>query len=517
MEMNICRELWLWGLLLGLAALVVRIGKAIWWRPRQIERHLAAQGITGPSYKLLYGNLLEMKKMVQEAKSKPMELSHRILPRIIPYYDTSLQKYGRIFLYWFGTKPRLNIHDVDLIKEILSTKFGHFEKPPPTPVTKQLAGNGLASLEGHQWAKHRRIINPAFHVENLKGMIPTVAASAADMLTRWNERVGASDTEIEVSKEFRELTADVIARTAFGSSYVAGKHIFDMQSEQTMLVVEAARSLYIPGFRFLPTKKNMRRWKLHKEIRRSLKMLINEREQALSMGKSKGYGNDLLGIMMATNKQESGTQNTCMTVEDIIGECEIFFFAGHETTSVLLTWTMVLLGMHQEWQETARKEVLDICGKSVPNSDNINRLKIVTMLLNESLRLYPPGVLLLRHTYKEMQLGDFTIPAGTELLLPILAVHHDPKLWGNDADEFNPQRFAEGVANAAKHPLAFMPFSFGPRICIGLNFAMIEAKVVLAMILQQFSFSLSPSYSHAPTTVITLQPQFGAQIIVSQL
>ena len=136
------------------------------------------------------------------------------------------------------------------------------------------------------------------------------------------------------------------------------------------------------------------------------------------------------------------------------------------------------------------------------------------MILNETLRLYPPLAQLQRQTYKPMKLGSLSIPAGTLLLLPVVAIHHDQDLWGSDANEFNPARFSDGIAKAAKHPLAFMPFGLGPRICVGQNFALLEAKVVLAMILPRFSFVTSPSYSHAPVMVFTMRPQHGAQVIL---
>jgi len=176
---------------------------------------------------------------------------------------------------------------------------------------------------------------------------------------------------------------------------------------------------------------------------------------------------------------------------------------------------MILLGMHQDWQAYGRKEVLEVCGKNAyPDADSLNHLKIVGMILNEALRLYPPVVFVKRVTYKPMKLGRLSLPAGIELLLPIIAIHHDPALWGTDAKEFNPARFGEGIGRAAKHPLAFMPFGTGPRICIGQNFALLEAKVALAMILQQFSFVTSPSYAHAPILLVTMQPQHGAQVII---
>lgn len=142
----------------------------------------------------------------------------------------------------------------------------------------------------------------------------------------------------------------------------------------------------------------------------------------------------------------------------------------------------------------------------------------VTLILNEVLRLYPPAIASYQHAYKETKIGDIVVPAGVDLTLPTLLIHHDPELWGDDAGEFKPERFSEGVSKASKdQQQAFFPFGWGPRICIGQNMAMIEAKLALAMILQQLSFELSPSYTHAPYTLTILQPQHGAQITLHQL
>lgn len=139
------------------------------------------------------------------------------------------------------------------------------------------------------------------------------------------------------------------------------------------------------------------------------------------------------------------------------------------------------------------------------------------MILNETLRLYPPVVATIRRAKADVELGGCKVPQGTELLIPILAVHHDQSIWGNDANEFNPDRFSEGVARAAKHPVAFMPFSLGARTCIGQNLAILQAKLTIAIMLQRFSFKLSPRYQHAPTVLMLLYPQYGAPIIFRHL
>ncbi|KAI5059174.1 hypothetical protein GOP47_0025493 [Adiantum capillus-veneris] len=173
---------------------------------------------------------------------------------------------------------------------------------------------------------------------------------------------------------------------------------------------------------------------------------------------------------MAANRQElSGSQrNLSLSMEDIVNECKTFFFAGHETTATLMTWTIMLLAINPEWQEKTREEVLLVCGRESPTHDSLQNLKIVGMVLNEALRLYPPIPVLAREASKTLQVGGLSIPSKTFVFLPT-------------------------------------------------SFALMEARAILAMMLQRFRFSLSPGYKHCPTLFITLQPQHGMQIIFEKL
>jgi cytochrome P450 len=139
------------------------------------------------------------------------------------------------------------------------------------------------------------------------------------------------------------------------------------------------------------------------------------------------------------------------------------------------------------------------------------------MVLYEVLRLYTPLTTLHRKTYKTMELGGVRYPAGVVLMLPLLCVHHDKDVWGLDASEFRPERFAVGVSKASRLAPAFFPFGWGPRTCIGQNFALLEAKIGLAMILQRFAFQLSPAYTHAPFPIGLLKPEHGAQVMLRRL
>ncbi|XP_016498238.1 cytochrome P450 734A1-like [Nicotiana tabacum] len=525
-----------WFKILGFSFLVsivmIRVVAYLWLRPRKIEEHFAKQGIRGPPYKFFIGNAKEIVSLMLKASSQTMPYSsHNILPRVLSFYHHWKKIYGATFLVWFGPTPRLAVADPDLIREIFTTKSEFYEKNEAHPLIRQLEGDGLLSLKGEKWAHHRKIITPTFHMENLKLLIPGAASKVIEMLEKLTQNSKNGEIEIEVSEWFQTLTEDIVAQTAFGRSYEQGKAIFRLQAQQMVLASEAFQKVFIPGYRFLPTRRNIKSWKLDTEIKKSLMKLIQERTHDWGKEMQENGPKDLLGLMIQASMKESSLSSSInsslnhnsainssmITANDIAEECKTFFFAGEQTTSNLLTWTTVLLAMHPQWQDLARDEVIKVCGsRDIPSKDDLAKLKMLSMILNESLRLYPPIVATIRRAKADVDLGGCQIPLGTEVLIPILAVHHDQAIWGSDANEFNPARFSEGVARAAKHPVAYIPFGLGVRQCIGQNLAILQTKLTLAIILQRFTLRLSPQYKHAPTVLMLLHPQYGAPIIFQQ-
>ncbi|KAL5854322.1 hypothetical protein ACOSQ4_004124 [Xanthoceras sorbifolium] len=378
----------------------VKVLHTIWWRPKMIEKQLKKQGIHTEN----------------------------------------------VFVVWYGTTPRVAIMDPKLIKEILLNKSGEFPKTEINSFTKLFA-TGLASYDGDKWAKHRKIINPAFHFEKLKQMLPAFSTCTEELIVKWEKLVSSDGgCELDVSLEFLNLTGDVISReAAFGSNFEEGRLIFLLQKEQGKLFLRTqllnmslpflrciqflslslslslsvhSRNICRQFLMFMPTKINKRMRQIYGEVGALLRGITEKREESIQMGSDEK--DDLLNLF-------NQNSNAGMTAEDVIEECKLFYFADQETTANLLTWSMIAMSMHQNWQERAREEVLQIDGKNNPTFDDLNHLKILNMILLEVLRLYPPSSLL---------------RPGVPLFIPLHIVHRDPEQWGEDALEFNPERFA---------------------------------------------------------------------------
>lgn len=503
------------GLVLG-ALLVVLIWylwkglKYLTWRPYVITEAFRKQGVRGPAYRFWSGSLGEIRSISKAAMEKTLDMkSHDISTRVQPFYRKWTSEYGEPFLFWFGPEPRICVSHPELIKQVLANKFGFYPKIDPPPNVTSLLGKGLVLVEGTEWVRHRRVVSPAFHMDKLKILTKTMAECAKAMLEGWEAE--DQQKEIEVSAQFQELAVDVISQATFGSSFTEGKEVFLAQQELQKIVVASNLNLSIPGAEYIPSRSNLYKWKLEKRLRSKLVSIIQAR---LDSKERCGYGNDLLGLMLEACHKPEGQ---ILSRDDIVDECKTFFFAGQDTTAQFVTWTMFLLSTNQNWQEKLREEVQRECGMQTPDADMLSKLKLVTMVLLETLRLYGPIDVLRRKAGKDMTLGKINIPKDTEIVMPITLTHRNKEIWGPEADEFNPLRFEHGVTKAATHPTALLAFAVGPRACIGQNFAMLEAKTVITMILQRFSFSLSSEYKHAPRRSITVQPQYGLPIVLKPL
>ncbi|XP_021740748.1 cytochrome P450 CYP72A219-like [Chenopodium quinoa] len=498
----------------------------IWLKPKALEKRLTKQGLQGHPYKVLYGNTKDIAKMVNETNSKPMEsFSNDYVPRIFPFHLQTIKSYGEKSFVWDGPTPTVIITKPEEIREIFM-KIYDFTKIIPHPFVKRIT-NGLTRLEGQKWAQDRKLLNPAFHMEKLKHMVPAFEASSNTMIQEWEKMTSKTgSSEPEIWSYLHNLSADAISRAAFGSSFEEGRRVFELLREHISITTKSIQSVYIPGSRFLPTKTNKREANILHEMKSLLKEMILRRQKEMENGEA--AKDDLLGLLLKSNLEEiqdhqflhgnNKQQHFKMGMKEIIEECKMFYIAGQETISTLLTWTLVLLSKHQHWQEQAREEIIAIFGHDTPHLEGLNQLKKVNMILHEVLRLYPAVPSLTRRVSHEMKLGDTILPAGVQVKLALIDVHQSEKYWGSDAKEFNPDRFAQGILNATGGKMCFFGFGWGPRICIGSNFAMMQAKMALSMILQRFSLDLPPSYEHAPTNSRgTLRPQFGANLILRRI
>ncbi|KAG4156939.1 hypothetical protein ERO13_D02G030000v2 [Gossypium hirsutum] len=440
------------------------------WIPLRLQHMMNSQGIKGPPYTFIHGNNKEATKTTNEALSKPMALRHDIFPRVQPHVYSCVNRYGRNYLAWDAL--------------------------------------------GEKWVKQRKLANYAFHGESLKNMTPAVIAGVEAMLEKWKGYVGK---EIEVYHEFRLLTSEVISRTAFGSSYLEGEKIFDMLNKLSIIRSRNLFETRIPLINKLWKSGDvLESEELSKGIQDCVMKIVKKREDKVVNGEADSFGNDFLGLLV--NAYHDSDKNNRLSTEDLVDECKTFYFAGQDTVNSLLAWIVFLLAIHGDWQEKARREVIEIFGNQIPNSEEMSKLKIMTMIIYETLRLYGPSNGMMRRTESDVQLGKLILPANLDLLVIHAAPHHDPQLWGDDVHLFKPERFAEGIAKATNYNAGvFCPFGLGPRNCVGMNFATTETKIVLSMILQRYTISLSPTYVHSPIPYITVQPQHGIQVILESL
>ncbi|KAK2994166.1 hypothetical protein RJ640_016672 [Escallonia rubra] len=226
-----------------------------------------------------------------------------------------------------------------------------------------------------------------------------------------------------------------------------------------------------------------RRWALEKEVRTLILKVVKERNDG-------GDENDLLQTLLDGAKNGNLSQDSLERF--VVHNCKNIYLAA-ETTGLTASWCLMLLASNQEWQDRIRAEALQVCKGQIPNVDMVLKMK------------------------QDIKFGGITVPKGVNVWIVVTRLHTDPELWGPDAYKFNPERFANGVTGACKQPHLYMPFGFGPRVCPGQNLAMAELKVLIAVIVTKFSFSLSPKYMHKPSLNLNTQPATGVDLLIKKL
>ncbi|KAF8394786.1 hypothetical protein HHK36_018722 [Tetracentron sinense] len=498
--------------LISVFSLLIHLYYVLFLNPQRLRSKLRKQGFNGPPPTFLLGNIREIKRSQSTtaamAQTVQPPLTHNCGATLFPFFEQWRKEYGPIFTFSLGNIQLLYVNQPNMVKEMSTCTSLDLGKPSYQHKERgHLLGQGILTSNGAIWAHQRKILAPELYME--KGMMDLITESTITLVNSWKSRIDSEEgtIDIKIDEYIRNFSGDVISRACFGSSYSKGEDIFlRLRALQDAMALKKFTG--VPGLRYLPTKSNREIWRLEKEIRSLILKVVKEREEAT-------HEKDLLQMVLEGAKKSDLGQDA--TDRFIVDNCKNIYLAGYETTAVSATWSLMLLASSPEWQARVRAEVLEICGGHMPDADMLRRMKLLTMVIHESLRLYPPVTVLSREAFKDMKFGDVHVPKGVNLWTLLVTLHQDPEIWGPDADKFNPERFANGITGACKLPYVYMPFGVGPRVCLGQNLAIIELKILLSLILSNFSFSLSPNYRHSPALRLVIQPEYGVDLLVTKL
>jgi cytochrome P450 len=309
-----------------------------------------------------------------------------------------------------------------------------------------------------------------------------------------------------VAKEMMLLTQTIIVRTMFSTD--VGERSEEL-AEAFAAALEFLNVSLVSPFPFmqsLPTPTNRRFARAMRLIDKTVYGMIRNRRS------SDVKRQDLLQMLIDARDEETGEGMSDQQMHD---EVLTIFLAGHETTASLLAWTFYLLAQSPNEETQLREEFEKVLGGRAPVFEDLPQMTYTGQVLHEALRLYPPAWMFARQPVEDDEIGGYHIPAGATVMLSPYVTHRLPQFW-NAPDEFQPERFATGQ-DSQRPRYAFFPFGGGPRLCIGNNFALMEAPTLLAMIMQAFRLELVPGYTVRPQPVATLRPRPGLMMNIKPL
>lgn len=362
-------------------------------------------------------------------------------------------------------------------------------------------GSGLLTADGAHWKWQRQSVASAFRPSSLTALQPAMLDAARQTRDRL---LGQQGETVDVGHEMMKTTFDIIVETM-----MSGGHGIDVER------VERSITDYLrpSGWTFAlgvvgapdwtPYPGRQRAMRAVEFLRSSLMSVLEERRRNPSDRQ------DLVSMLISASDPETGRM---MTDVEIIDNLMTFITAGHETTALGLAWTFDLLARNPECEARMSAEIEEVTQGEEMRPEHIGALNYTRQVFSEAMRLYPPAPIITRTALKDFKLGDYLVPEGTVMFVPIYAVHHHAAIW-NEPEKFDPDRFLTD-ATKARHRYAYMPFGAGPRVCIGNAFAVMEAVAVLAVILQKLRLR-TDGITPEPLMKVTLRPKTSLKMKVA--
>jgi cytochrome P450 len=399
----------------------------------------------------------------------------------------------------------------DLIGEMLVEKAENFERDNVTrrAFAPTIGRNSLFLAEGAEWRWQRRAVAPIFRHEALMSFVPVFTAMAERQAEEW--RAAPRGEPVDAEAAMTRTTFDIIVETMLGGSANLDADRYSRAIKDSFATIPwhlIYAQLSLPEWMPYPHRRRAKRARdfLHQEIRRTVEARRGTNTEPP----------DLLDLLLKARDPESGRT---MTDEEVMKNLITFITAGHETTSVALTWTLWLLAKDQATQQRVFDEVAAVAGHGTIGPAQIDGLPFCRQAIQEAMRLFPPAPAISRFAKTAMTLGGKSLSEGLDIAkgarvhIPIYALHRNTRLWRNP-NAFDPDRFAPDIAKTYSR-YAFMPFGGGLRICIGASFAMIEAAAILATLVRAFRFHAVAGHKPKPVARVTLRPQGGMPLIVA--
>jgi cytochrome P450 len=388
----------------------------------------------------------------------------------------------------------------DAIKHVLVTRSRDFIKSRGLERVKRLLGEGLLTSEGELHVRQRRLAQPAFHRDRIADYGAVMTAYAARYSERWH-----SPGEFDAAREMTRLTLAIAGKTLFDADVETDAEDVWQALTELQSLLPASLAPFSELFDWMPLPANVRFWHARARLDAIIYRIIDEHRRSGDRG-------DLLSMLLAA--RDGGADGAGMSIEQIRDECMTLLLAGHETTANALTWTWYLLSRHPDVERRLHEELDGVLRGRSPTVGDLDGLPYAHMVVQESLRLYPPAWLLGRRALQPFSIGGFSLPARAILLISPFVVHRDSR-WYDDPSNFDPERF--GPIERAKRPkYAYVPFGAGPRVCIGESFAWMETVLVLATIAQRWHLRVSPTYQPQMTPLITLRPKGGMPVVATR-